>query len=85
MKLLERIAFGLGLVVVGVTAVYRYVLSDDQRSAVKEAGDAVRSAGREVADTISPLVSDGPTKSEEEAILAANRARTVDQWQKLGY
>ncbi|MDO4539016.1 MAG: hypothetical protein Q4B54_12705 [Coriobacteriales bacterium] len=85
MKLLERIAFTMGLVVVGVTVVYRYVLTAEQRSALGEAGDAIRSATREVTDTVAPLVSDGPTKSEEEAMAAANRARTIDQWQKIGY
>lgn len=85
MKLYEKIAFGLGLIVVGVTVVYRYVLSDEQRSALNEAGDAIQSATREITDTVSPLVSDGPTKSEEEAMAAANRARTIDQWQKIGY
>lgn len=85
MKLLERIAIGLGVAVVAVTVVYRYVLSDEQREALDEAAGVLRSATREVTDTVMPLVSDGPTKTEEEAAAAANRARTAAQWEKLGY
>lgn len=85
MKWLERLAIGAGLVVVAVTVVYRYVLTDEQRDGIQEANDVVQSAVREVTDTISPLVSDGPTKSEEEAAAAANRARTAAQWEALGY
>ncbi len=85
MKLLERVAITLGLIVVGVTAVYRYVLSDEQKEALNEASDAIRSAAREVTDTVSPLISDGPTKTEEEAMAEANRARTAAQWEALGY
>lgn len=85
MRLLERTAITLGLIVIGVTVVYRYVLNDEMRGAAQDAADAIRSATREVTDTISPLVSDGPTKSEEEAMYAAGRERTAAQWEALGY
>ncbi len=85
MKFLERLAITLGLVVVGVTAVYRHVLSDEQKDALREASDAIRSATREVTDMVSPLISSGPTKTEEEAMSEANRAHTAAQWEALGY
>lgn len=85
MKTLERMAIMLGLAIVGITAVYRYVLTDEQRSALQEGADVLRSATREVTDIISPLVSDGPTRSEEEAAARANQERTAAQWEALGY
>lgn len=85
MRVLEKMAFTAGLVVIGITAVYRYVLSDEQRGAVKEIGDAIREATREVMDTMAPLVSEGPTRAEEEAASEENRARTAAQWASLGY
>ena len=85
MKLLERTAIIAGLIVVGITAVYRHVLTDEQREALQEAGGAVRSAIREVTDTVAPLLHDGPTKTEEEAMAEANRARTAAQWDAMGY
>ena len=85
MRLFERIAFGAGLVVVGITLVYRYVLTDEQREGISEAADVLQKAAREITDSVAPLVSDGPTKSEEEAMAEENRARTADQWASLGY
>ncbi len=85
MKLYEKIIVGAGLLVVGVTAAYRYVLSDDQRSALREVGDSLREATQEVRDTVAPLVSDGPTKREIQESFEANRERTAKQWEKLGY
>ena len=85
MRLLEKIAFIAGLTVVGVTAIYRYVLSDEQRASLQEGADTIRKATREVTDSISPLVSDGPTKSEEEAMAQQNRERLAKQWAELGY
>lgn len=85
MKTLERMAIGLGLAIVGLVAVYRHVLNEDQRGLAREMSDAVRSATQEVVDVISPLVSDGPTRSEERAASEANRARTAAQWEALGY
>jgi hypothetical protein len=64
---------------------YRYVLTDEQRDSLNEAADVVRAATREVTDTVSPLVSDGPTRTEEETAAEANRWRTVQQWKALGY
>ncbi len=81
MKLLERLALGMGLVVVGVTAVYRYVLSDEQRMALQEAGASLRGAFEEVSDT----VKSGPTKAEEREAAEKNRASTAKQWEALGY
>ena len=85
MKVLEKVAIAVGLVVVGVTVVYRYVLSNDQREAMREAGESVRGAVQEVSDSVSPLVSNKPTKSEERAIAEENRAKTAAQWKSLGY
>ena len=85
MKLYEKIIVGAGLVIVGITAAYRYVLTDDQRSALREVGDSLRKANQEVHDTVAPLVSDGPTKKEEQEMFEAGRARTAKQWEKLGY
>lgn len=85
MRLLERIILISGLLVVGVTAVYRYVLTEEQRDGLRETSDVLRSATREVTDSVAPLISDGPTKSEEEAAARANRERTVEQWEALGY
>ena len=84
MKTLEKIAIAFGLFFVGVAAAYRYVLTDEQRASLAEATDAVRAAAREVTDTVSPLVSDGPTRTEEEAAAEANRKRTAAQWEALG-
>ena len=85
MKVLEKVAIAVGLVVVGVTVVYRYVLSNDQREAMREAGESVRGAVQEVSDSVSPLVSNKPTKSEERAKAEENRAKTAAQWKSLGY
>ena len=85
MKFLERFAITMGLIVVGVTAVYRYVLSADQREAVKEVGETIGGAVQEVKDSVAPLVSDKPTKSEERAMAEENRAKTAAQWESLGY
>ncbi|MBO7674511.1 MAG: hypothetical protein J6S63_05830 [Atopobiaceae bacterium] len=85
MKTLERIAISLGLFFVGIAAIYRYVLTDEQRETLVEAATAVQSATREVTDMVSPLVSDGPTRSEEEALAEANRERTAKQWEALGF
>lgn len=85
MKILERFAITVGLIVVGVTAVYRYVLTDEQRDAMREVGDTIRGAVQEVSDSVAPLVSDKPTKSEERAMAEENRAKTAAQWESLGY
>lgn len=85
MKALEKLTIGIGLFFVGIAAVYRYVLTDEQRDSFNEAADVVRAATREVTDTVSPLVSDGPTRTEEETAAEANRWRTVQQWKALGY
>ena len=70
---------------VGVTAVYRYVLSDDQKDSMRELGNGIRSSAEEVMDSVSPLVSKGPTRKEEQAAADENRARTAAQWEALGY
>ena len=85
MRTLERMAITLGLVIVGITAVYRYVLSDEQKTALQEGADVLRAATREVTDTVTPLFSNGPTRSEEEAAARANQKRTAAQWEALGY
>lgn len=85
MKLLEKMAITTGLIVVGITALYRYVLTDEQRAAMREASDVVKESMRDVTDSIAPLVKNGPTKREEEAMIEANRARTAAQWETLGY
>lgn len=85
MKLLERLAILLGLAVVGVTAVYRYALTDEQREALQDLSHEMQAATREVTDMVMPLMKDGPTKTEEEAMAAANRERTAAQWDALGY
>lgn len=85
MRFIEKVALGAGILVVLVTAVYRNVLTDDQRAATREASSVLRDATREVTDTVKPLISDAPTKSEEEAAIRANRARTAAQWSALGY
>lgn len=85
MNVFEKLAVGAGLIVVGVTAAYRYVLTDEQREAVREAGAVVQNSFNEVADSVSPLVSGGPTRAEEEAARTANRERTANQWATLGY
>ncbi|MEE1159438.1 MAG: hypothetical protein UHS51_08445 [Atopobiaceae bacterium] len=81
MKAFERLALGMGLVVVGITMMYRYVLSDEQRTAMHEAGASLRGAIEEVSDTIS----NGPTKAEEREAAERNRASTAEQWEALGY
>ena len=85
MNVFERVAIGAGLAVVGVTIVYRYVLTDEQRGSMQEVADTLRNATHDVTDMVSPLVSDGPTHAEEEAATIANRARTASQWEALGY
>lgn len=85
MNVFERLAIGAGLAVVGVTIVYRYVLTDEQRGSMQEVADTLRSATHEVTDSFAPLVSDGPTHAEEEAAAIANRMRTASQWEALGY
>lgn len=85
MKMYEKLAIAAGLVVVGITAVYRHVLTEEQRDAMREASDAVGAVAREVTDVVKPLVSDSPTKTQEEEAAAANRARTAAQWEALGY
>ena len=84
MKMLERVVLTMGAVVVGVTLVYRYALTDEHRSALGEASDAIRSATQEVTDSIAPLRSER-TKAEEKAATEANRARTAGQWESLGF
>ena len=85
MTLFERVAISAGIAVVGVTLAYRYVLTDEQRASMQEVADTLRNATHEVTDSVAPFVSDGPTHAEEEAAARANRARTAQQWQKLGY
>ncbi|MDO4796915.1 MAG: hypothetical protein Q4A01_02735 [Coriobacteriales bacterium] len=85
MNVLEKMALGAGLVIVGATAVYRYVLNDEQREAIREVSSSIASATEEVSDSISPLVSGGMTHAEERARIEKNRARTRDQWEALGY
>ena len=81
MKAFERLALGMGLVVVSVSIVYRYVLSDEQRTAMREAGVSLRGAIEEVSDTIT----NGPTKAEEREAAEKNRESTAKQWEALGY
>ncbi|MDO4806801.1 MAG: hypothetical protein Q4A07_06095 [Coriobacteriales bacterium] len=85
MRTLERMAIALGVVIVGITAVYRYMLGDEQKAALQEGADVLRAATREISDSITPLMSDGPTRSEEEAAARANQERTAAQWEALGY
>jgi len=85
MRRLERLALLAGLVVASITMVYRHVLTDEQRAAAREATEVIRNATQDVADSVSPLVSNGPTRKEERAAAEANRARTAAQWESLGY
>ena len=85
MNFLEKAALAFGLTVAGVTLVYRYALSDEQREAVREAEMYVSDATQEITDSISPLVNGGPTHASEKASYAANRERTKEQWEALGY
>lgn len=85
MNVLEKAALGLGLVVVGITAAYRHVLTDEQRDALNEAAVTVAKAVQDISDSISPLVSKGPAKAEERAAAVQNRASTAAQWESLGY
>ncbi|MBR3224186.1 MAG: hypothetical protein IKF78_02570 [Atopobiaceae bacterium] len=85
MKSYEKMVVLAGVVVVGITAVYRYVLSDEQRTALREVGNSLRDSTQEVRDTVAPLVSDGPTKKEIQESFEANRKRTAKQWEELGY
>ena len=85
MHVLEKIALGAGLVVVASTAVFRYVLNDEQRDALREMSASISDATREVSDSISPIVSDGKTHAGEAARVQANQDRTKAQWEALGY
>ncbi|MBR3326190.1 MAG: hypothetical protein IKG22_02570 [Atopobiaceae bacterium] len=85
MKTLEKVALLAGLIVVGVTALYRYVLNDEQKDALREASNTIRDATQEVSDSVAPFVSNGPTHAEEESRAAASRAATKAQWEALGY
>lgn len=85
MSVIDKIALGAGLVVVASTMVWRYVLNDDQRAELSSVSASITEATREISDSISPLVSDGPTHAEEEARAEENRARTKAQWEALGY
>ena len=85
MHVLEKMALGAGLVVVGITAVYRYVLNDEQREALREVSSSIVDATEEVQDSISPLVAGKTTHAEERARAEENRARTAAQWEALGY
>ncbi len=85
MNTITKIAVALGVCIVGGNLVFRYVLNDDQRNEIRAANKELTDALREVEDTISPLVSDGPTRAEERAAAEANRARTKQQWAAIGY
>ena len=79
MKHLERIAIFAGLVVVGITAAYRYLLADEQREALREISNVVGDSVQEVVDSVSPLVSDGPTRKEEREANEAAAAESGAQ------
>lgn len=81
MRFYEKLALGAGLAVMGVTIAYRHLLSEEQRDALREAANVIRTAYEDITDS----VSQGPTKAEERAAVAANRARTAAQWNAIGY
>jgi predicted negative regulator of RcsB-dependent stress response len=85
MNILEKVFIAAGIIVVGVTVAYRYVLSDEQRDSMREAADVLRNVSHEVSDSVSPFMSGGPTHAEEQAAAESNRARTASQWSELGY
>ena len=85
MNVLEKVFIAAGIIVVGVTVAYRYVLSDEQRDSMREAADVLRNVSHEVSDSVSTLMSGGPTHAEEQAAAEINRARTASQWAELGY
>lgn len=85
MRLYEKILFVAGLAVVGITLAYRYVLNEEQRDGIREAGSVLRNAGQEVADSVSPLVKDGPTHADEVRMAEENRAKTAAEWEAVGF
>lgn len=85
MMWVEKLAIGAGIVVVATTAVYRYMLSDEQRESLQEAADVLRNATGEVTDSVRPLVGSGSTKAEAASRSEQMRAHTTEQWAALGY
>ena len=85
MNLLKKVFVGVGIAAVGLNLAYRYLLSDEQRSELRKVQEEMSNAAQEVSEAVSPLVSDGPTPSEERAAAEANRARTEEQWAAIGF
>ena len=85
MNLLKKIPVVVGVVFVGSYLAYQYLLSDEQREALRSATEDIRKSTQEVSDAIAPLVKKGPTRQEEESAVRENQARTREQWRELGY
>ncbi|MBR3159693.1 MAG: hypothetical protein IKG18_17285 [Atopobiaceae bacterium] len=86
MNVLNRITVFLGVFIVGGYLAYHHVLSDEQRADVAAAQEELKKAMEEISDAVMPLVSKGtPTKAQERAAAEANRARTAQQWEAIGY
>ena len=85
MNVLRNIFIVMGAAIVGTYLAYEHVLSDEQREELRAANHEIQKAFRDVADTIEPIVSKGPTRAEEEAAVEANQERTRKQWNAIGY
>ena len=82
----EKVLLVAGLVVVGVTLVYRNLLDEEQKKDLREAADAMRVANDEVLDSVSPFVKGvSHSRREEEINAEENRAKTAEQWAAIGF
>ena len=85
MRLYEKLIFGAGVAVAGITYVYRYVLGEEQRDALREIAETLTNATHEVTDSVAPLRSNVRTHEEQRAAVEANQARTASQWEQVGF
>lgn len=85
MNFFKRFSVACGTLIVGLFLAYKYVLNEEQRGLAREANEEIQAVMREVTDMVVPLVSEKPTRAQEEAKAEANRERTREQWEKIGY
>ena len=86
MNVLNKITVFLGIALVGGFLAYRHLLSDEQKADVVAAQEELKNAVDEISEAVMPLISKGaPTKAQERAAAEANRARTAQQWEAIGF
>lgn len=86
MNVLNKITVFLGIALVGGYLAYRHLLSDEQKADVVAAQEELKNAVDEISEAVMSLISKGaPTKAQERAAAEANRARTAQQWEAIGF